>query len=162
MTPVTARTWKTKEHSIQIWAPPDPCIPRCVFRDCPCTWQSPSLGTRGLADAQCICPFRPTDSLGRKGQIHCVSTRALVPREGLYQIHGQSLNTHRGKHGSGGAQQMLQYHDRKAFIGSAKTDPVRLKWGFGEGLLKDKFAFCEDSKNPIPKRRTLLAKRLFL
>ena len=42
----------------------------------------PSLGTRGLVDTQCICPFRPTDSLGRKGQIHCVSTRPLVPREG--------------------------------------------------------------------------------
>ena len=24
---------------------------------------------------------------------------------------------------------------------SVKTDPVRFKWGFGEGLLKDKFAF---------------------
>ena len=49
-------------------------------------------------------PFRPTDSLGQKGQIHCVSTGPLVPREGLYEIHGQSLNTHRGKHRSGGAQ----------------------------------------------------------
>ena len=28
-------------------------------------------------------------------------------------------------------------------IGSAKTDPVRFKWGFGEGLLKDKFVFFE-------------------
>ena len=26
-------------------------------------------------------------------------------------------------------------------FGSAKTDPVRFKWGFGEVLLKDKFAF---------------------
>ena len=26
-------------------------------------------------------------------------------------------------------------------IGSAKTDPVRFQWGFGEGRLKDKFAF---------------------
>ena len=43
-------------------------------------------------------PFSLTDSLGRKGQIHCVSARPLVPREGLYQIHGQSLNTHRGGH----------------------------------------------------------------
>ena len=40
----------------------------------------------------------------RKGQIHCVSARPLVPGEGLYQIHGQSLNTHRGKHRSGGAR----------------------------------------------------------
>ena len=34
----------------------------------------------------------------------------------------------------------------------------RNKWGFGEGLLKDKFAFFEAYKNPIPKRRKLLAK----
>ena len=40
-----------------------------------------------------------------------------------------------------------------------ETDPVRFKWGFGEGLLKDKFAFFEAYKNPIPKRRKLLAKR---
>ena len=39
-------------------------------------------------------PFRR-----RNGQIHCVSARPFVPREGLYQIHGQSLNTHRGKLG---------------------------------------------------------------
>ena len=43
-----------------------------------------------------------------------------------------------------------------------KTDPVRFKWGFGEGLLKDKFACFEASKNPIPKRPKLLAKRPFL
>ena len=53
-------------------------------------------------------PLSPYRFLGRKGgrYIHCVSTRLrpLVPREGLYQIHGQSLNTHRGKHRSGGAR----------------------------------------------------------
>ena len=54
-----------------------------------------------LTDTQRICPFRPKESVGRKGEIHCVSTRPLVPREALYQIHGQSLNTHRGKHRSG-------------------------------------------------------------
>ena len=63
------------------------------------------LSGQGPVDTQCICPFRPTDSLGRKGQIHCVSARPLVRGEGLYQIHGQSLNTHRGKHRSGGAQE---------------------------------------------------------
>ena len=47
-------------------------------------------------------------------------------------------------------------------IGSAQTDPVQFKWGFGGGLLKDKFAFFEASKSPIPKRRKLLAKRPFL
>ena len=53
-------------------------------------------------------PFRHTDSLGPGlGQIHCVSARPLVPGEGLYQIHGQSLNTHRGKHRSGGTQAYL-------------------------------------------------------
>ena len=64
----------------------------------------PLSGQGEGADAKCMCPFRPTDSLGRKGQIHCVSTRPLVSREGSYQIHGQSLNTHWGKHRSGGAQ----------------------------------------------------------
>ena len=49
-----------------------------------------------------------------------------------------------------------------AFIGSAKTNPVRFNWGFGEGLLKDKFAFFEAYKSPIPKRKKLLAKRPFL
>ena len=49
-------------------------------------------------------PFHPKESVGRKGQIHCVFARPLVPREGLYQIRGQSLNTHRGRHRSGGAQ----------------------------------------------------------
>ena len=47
-------------------------------------------------------------------------------------------------------------------VGSAKTDPVQFKWGFGGGPLKDKFAFVEASKSPIPKRRKLLAKRPFL
>ena len=47
------------------------------------------------------------------------------------------------------------------YFGSAKTDPVRFKWGFGEGLLKDTFAF-KAYKSPIPKRRKLLAKNPFL
>ena len=47
-------------------------------------------------------------------------------------------------------------------FGSAKTDPVRFKWGFGEGLLKDKFTFFEAYKSPTPKRRKLLAKFPFL
>ena len=47
------------------------------------------------------------------------------------------------------------------FFGSAKTDPVRFKWGFGKGLLKDKFAFFEAHTKPIPRRRKLLAKRQF-
>ena len=64
------------------WAPPDLCLPRCVFRDCPCIWSSPSPGTRGLVDTQCICPFRPKESVGRKGQMHCVSTRPPCPGRG--------------------------------------------------------------------------------
>ena len=82
--------------------------------------KAPLPGQGGLADTQCICPFRPKESVGRKGQIQCVSTGPLVPREGLYQIHGQSLNTHRGKHRSGGAQQ-IRVHEVK--IPSAETCP---------------------------------------
>ena len=58
--------------------------------------KAPLSGQGKRADTQCICPFRPINSLGQKGQIHCVSAKPLVPGEGLYQIHGQSLNTHRG------------------------------------------------------------------
>ena len=47
-------------------------------------------------------------------------------------------------------------------LGSAKTDPVLFKWGFGEGVLKDKFALFEAHKSPTPKRRKLLAKGPFL
>ena len=38
------------------------------------------------------------------------------------------------------------------------------RWSFGEGLLKDKFAFffSEAYNNPTPKRRKLLAKRPFI
>ena len=35
-------------------------------------------------------------------------------------------------------------------VGSAKTDPVRFKWGFGEGLLKDRFAFFGAYENLVP------------
>ena len=41
-------------------------------------------------------------------------------------------------------------HFWSLIFGSAKDDPVRFKWGFGEGLLKDKFAFFKACKNPIP------------
>ena len=51
---------------------------------------------------------------------------------------------------------------RGSILGSAKTDPIRFKWGFGEGFLNDKFAFFEASQTPVPKRRNLLAKRPFL
>ena len=49
----------------------------------------------------------------------------------------------------------------RAFVGSAKTDPVQFKWGLGEELLKDKFAFFEAYKSPIPKRRNCLQNARF-
>ena len=67
-------------------------------------------------------PFRPKESVGWKGQIHCVSTRPLVPGEGLYQIHGQSLNTHRGKHRSGGAQRRGCWWAREGEIRDGGND----------------------------------------
>ena len=42
------------------------------------------------------------------------------------------------------------------WIGSAKTDLVRFKWGFGEGPLEDKFAFFGASKNPRPRGENCL------
>ena len=63
----------------------------------------------------------------------------------------------------GGENSNSRPRQSEEIFGSARTDPVQFKWGFGEGLLKDKFAFFEASKKkPIPKRRNLLAKRPFL
>ena len=45
--------------------------------------KAPLPGQGEGADTQCICPFRPKESVGRKGQIHCVCTGPLVPREGF-------------------------------------------------------------------------------
>ena len=42
-----------------------------------------------------------------------------------------------------GCAPLASQHERS---GSAKTDPVRFKWGFGEGRLKDKVAFFEACK----------------
>ena len=80
---------------------------------------------KGSGRSTMYLPFRPTDSLGRKGQIHCGSARPLVPREGLYQIHGQSLNTHRGKHRSGGAQTHTRAHMRTV---TGKSLDIQESW----------------------------------
>ena len=60
----------------------------------------PFYETALLFPLECLAWAPPDLCLPR---CHCVSARPLVPREGLSQIHGQSLNTHRGKHRSGGA-----------------------------------------------------------
>ena len=44
----------------------------------------------------------------------------------------------------------------------AKTDPVRFKWGFGEGLLKDKFAFLEASKVLFLREKTACKTAIFI
>ena len=64
-------------------------------------------------------------------------------------------------HAHGHTRCATERHLNFDLFGSAKADPVRFKWGFGEGLLKDKFALFEAYKNRIPKRRELLAKRPF-
>ena len=54
---------------------------------------------------------------------------------------------------------------RETKIGSAKTDPVQFKWGFGEVLVKDKFAFKRLIKAlylSLGPKRELLAKCPFL
>ena len=65
---------------------------------------------------------------------------AHVSGKGLYQIHGQSLNTHRGKHRSGGARYFwvlggggkcrFYFYGREDFserrcLATSQTDPVR-------------------------------------
>ena len=43
-------------------------------------------------------------------------------------------------------------------IGSAKTDLARIEMGFEKGLWKDKFAFLEADKRPIPETPILTSK----
>ena len=64
----------------------------------------------------CLVDAPPPSSLSQgicraAGQTFCVSTRPLVLGEVLYRIHRQSLNSHRGKHRSGGAQVTLVVTD---------------------------------------------------
>ena len=47
-------------------------------------------------------------------------------------------------------------------LGVQKLTRSGLNGGFGEGLLKDKFAFFEAYESPIPEMRKLLAKCPFL
>ena len=49
-------------------------------------------------------PLSPYRLLGAKGADTLCICQTPCPGEGLYQIHEQSLNTHRGKQRSGGAQ----------------------------------------------------------
>ena len=81
--------------------------------------------------------------------MHCVSARPLVPREGLYQIHGQSLNTHRGKHRSGGAQSF------RAAGKSVKNLPAASKFAgklFQQGI-SDSHSLLEFSDTSCQKLR---------
>ena len=69
------------------------------------------------------------------GQTLCVSTRPLVPGEALYRIHRQSLNTHRGKHRSGGAEkikaQQFRGKFRDIFRKKIRSSKKRLGGNFG-------------------------------
>ena len=47
-------------------------------------------------------------------------------------------------------------------FGSVKTDLVRLKWGFGGGTFERQICLFEAFKNPIRKRRKVLAERPYL
>ena len=73
-------------------------------------------------------PLSPCRFLGAKGQIDCVSTRLLVPRQGLYQIHRQSLNTHQGKHRSGGAQSKHNQITRQSLASRLSARHVAASW----------------------------------
>ena len=118
-----------------LWAPPDLCFPRCVFRDCACIWtakqgktqndkstlfyppHSPSLGTREKGRYTMYLPFSPYRFLGAKGaDTLCICLFSLVPREGLTRYR-QFLTTHQGKHRSGGAQPFhLDLHSGRIWL----------------------------------------------
>ena len=58
---------------------------------------------------------------GEKGRCNVYLPDPLS-REGLYQIHGQSLSTHRGKHRSGGAQEFIVVIARSQSAGHDSRD----------------------------------------
>ena len=76
-----------------------------------------------------------------------------MPREGLYQIHGQSLNnTHRGKHRSGGAQnnQPGQPDSRHHFgVGLSITSCLEVFFGAPYPFLES----SEDEDGRAPRYR---------
>ena len=75
---------------------PDVCLGLAHVSD-----KDPLSGQRVWQIHNVSAPFALRIPWGGKGQIHCVSARPLVPREGLYQIHGQALNQ-RFRKGVGG------------------------------------------------------------
>ena len=56
--------------------------PMCVLGIAHVSGKAPLSGQGKRADTQCICPFRPKESVGRKGQIHCVSALFPCPERG--------------------------------------------------------------------------------
>ena len=63
----------------------------------------PGQGKREIHNVSALSPYT---FLGAKRADTLYLPFSLVLGEGLYQIHGQSLNTHRGKHRSGGTQNL--------------------------------------------------------
>ena len=88
-------------------------------------------------------------SCGRseKGTRQCSSPRSNAPTARCKRIKTQE-------------DQVLQ-DGQEPNLGSAKTDRVRFKWGFGEGLLKDKFAFSRLVKVPYLRGENCLQKNHF-
>ena len=108
-----------------------------------------------------------------KGQIHDVSALfalqipwvkragyivyvpfSLVPREGLYQIHLQSLNTHRGKHRSGGARVLAGSAD---FIFIQKTREGCGCPKFPAGKVFWQISTLLENDSPIFRQREMLS-----
>ena len=91
--------------------------------------------------------------IGQLGQVHWQSAFKLCfattsAHKSLYSNVWAVLGLREGRTGGfpnrGGLNRFLILLGKgPASIESAKTDLVRFKWGFGEGLLKGKFAFFE-------------------
>ena len=110
------------------WAPPDLCLPQCVFRDWRCIRESASPRVRGLVDTQSVCPAALQIPWGRD-EGGGASTRYIAPEGGLYQIQCQSVNTHRGKHRPGDAQ--LEHGQE---VRRVKKSPVQIAQHFPQML----------------------------
>ena len=79
--------FSTMHHKIvsypEKFAHPQACVyPDVCLGIAHVSGKAPLSGQGKGADTQCICPSRPKEIVGRKGQIHCVSALFPCPERG--------------------------------------------------------------------------------
>ena len=97
----------------------------------------------------CLCPnrrriarYNATKVWRRKGDGMPKALDAMRRTGGNYTGLSQLTNRDHPTQGFQAAPYPWSHSRRHRESWECKTDPVRFKWGFGEGRLKDKFLYC--------------------